>query len=171
MARRIGLLAVAVVLFMASMAVPGWRRLCYQPLDLLGAKQSSPALLEQSLVVVPGVRDVVQGITQEITRREEFDPLTYAAHAGLGRLLGSARCDSVATGLQWLKAGAHAHSPEQVEAVAKGIAEARAASGLVTEFDTALCGYVSQGFSTTEQVIGAEQGGVECGLDKVYAPE
>jgi hypothetical protein len=171
MARRIGLFAVAMVLFMGSMAVPGWRRLCHQPLDLSGAERSSPAFLELSLVVVPGVRDVVRGIIQEITRREELEPVTYAAHAGLGRLLGSAGCDSVATGLQWLKAGAHAHSPEQVEAIAKGIAEARAASGIVTDFDTALCGYVSHGFSTTEQVIGAEQGGVECGLDKAYAPD
>jgi len=129
------------------------------------------ALVEQGLVVAPNVRDVVQAITQQITQREDFDPLTYAAHAGLARLLGGAKCDSVATGLQWLKAGAHAHSPEQVEAIAKGIAAARAASGTVTEFDAALCGYVSHGFSTTEQVIGAEQGGVECGLDKAHAPE
>src|SRR5262249_11536203 len=146
-------------------------RLCHQPLDLSGTARTSSVHVAHSLVIASSVRDNVQAITQEITRREEFDPLTYAAHAGLGRLLGDARCDPVATGLQWLKAGAHAHSPEQVEAIAKGIAAARTASGAVTQFDTALCSYVSHGFSTTEQMLGAEQGGVECGLDRVHAPE
>src|SRR3954447_5055497 len=127
MERRLGFFAGAMVLVMGLMAVPGWQRLGHQPLDLSSAERSSLALVEQGLVVAPNVRDVLQAITQQITQREEFDPLTYAAHAGLGRLLGGAKCDSVATGLQWLKAGAHAHSPEQVEAIAKGIAAARAA--------------------------------------------
>src|SRR5438045_4286668 len=118
MARRLTFIAGAMVLIMGSMVVPAWQRLCHQPLDLSGAERSSLALVEQGLVVAPSLRDVVQAITQQITQREEFDSLTYAAHVGLGRLLGSANCDSGATGLQWLKAGAHAHSPEQVEAIA-----------------------------------------------------
>jgi len=64
------------------------------------------------------------------------------AHAGLGGLLRRGHCDPLATGLQWLKAGAHAHTPGQMEAVARGIAAARAASADPAQFDTALCGYV-----------------------------
>ena len=109
---------------------------------------------------------MLRALTQQITTHEEFDSLTYAAHTGLGRLLRRGHCDPVATGLQWLKAGAHAHSPAEVEAVAQGIGAARASSSDPMQFDTALCGYVGQGFSTGEQLAATEAGGIECGLDK-----
>ncbi|HLH22397.1 MAG TPA: hypothetical protein VK066_07725 [Chloroflexota bacterium] len=108
---------------------------------------------------------MIQALTHAITTHEDFDPATYAAHAALGWLLGRGGCDPVATGLQWLKAGAHAHSPAEVEAVAQGIAAARAASGDPAEFDAALCSYVGPAFSTGEQLTATEAGGVDCGLD------
>ncbi len=153
------------------MAVPSWQRLCQQPIDLARAERPPGALMAETAGAVPSLRDAARGLVQQITQREEFDPFTYAAHAGLGRLLGAAQCDPVATGLQWLKAGAHAHSADEVETVAQGIAAARAASGDGTQFDTALCGYVGHGFSTTEQLTATEAGGVECGLDQAPAPE
>jgi hypothetical protein len=76
----------------------------------------------------------------------------------------------VAVGVQWLKAGAHAHAPAEVAAVAQGIAAARATSIDPAQFDTALCGYVGEGFSTDEQLGATEAGGVDCGLDQEDLP-
>jgi hypothetical protein len=165
MARHVVRLFGAVGLVVGAVVVLTWPRLCDRPLDFARAEWSSPALVEQTVWALPGVREVVQALTQAIITHEEFDPLTYASHAGLGWLLSRSQCDPVATGVQWLKAGAHSHSPAQVEMVAQGIAAARAASDDPAQFDVALCSYVGQAFTTDEQLTATEGGGVECRLN------
>ena len=89
--------------------------------------------------------------------------VAWRAHVGLGTLLAGAGCARRATGLQWLKAAAHAPDVDGVARSARGIAAARAGAQAPT-VDDYLCGKLALegGFADPEQAQAARQSELPC---------
>jgi hypothetical protein len=116
-------------------------RLCERPLDTSGSTHV-PAWL---------------------ARIKEGDDVAFPAHMLLGTLLQAAGCDGVASGLQWLKAAAHARSAGEIERSAAGLRAVAAYLGSITALDEQLCPFVASGYANARQRQAADQAGLVCG--------
>jgi len=116
---QVALLALAAVL--ATVGALGFEVACSRPIDLNQAGPTAPGGVVDTFLVV--------------------SRLSYGAHAFIGALLGAAGCDGGAVGLQWLKAGWHAETPEQEAAVAAGLRRAVALAGGSQQLEQVVCPY------------------------------
>jgi hypothetical protein len=130
-----GALAVMVILAGAFLA-----RICLAPLDVSGTTQ----------------------IPTHVTTAKGNDGFAYSAHAGLGTALEAFRCSPTATGLQWLKAAAHARSEREASRAASGLAVARERSGAGEQWQSALCGFLGDGSVSPGQALALDEAGLRC---------
>jgi hypothetical protein len=86
------------------------------------------------------------------------DVARYWFHALLGRSLEVARCNPSASGLQWLKAAAHAHTPRQVQRAASGVARDLGRSRDPAQTRTVLCAALGASLSAPQAVVTAASG-------------
>jgi hypothetical protein len=84
--------------------------------EVLGSVVSADSLNATGALALPGWLD-------ELTHRSV---VAYPAHAALGTALEALDLSPSATGVQWLKAAAHATSDADIERTARGIAAAQA---------------------------------------------
>jgi hypothetical protein len=115
-------------------------RICVAPLDVSGTT-ATPAY---------------------VTTAKGNDQFAYSAHLGLATLLEAFHCSPTATGLQWLKAGAHARSPAEVSRTAHGLATARQRSGAGEPLESSLCGFLRGGFVSSGQAAAMVQADIRC---------
>ena len=99
-----------------------------------------------------------------LTRIKERDDVAFPAHALLGTMLHTARCHAAASGLQWLKAAAHARSAAEIERSAAGMRSSAACLGSVSALAAQLCPFVKGGFANPRQSQAAAQAGLACSL-------
>lgn len=130
--RRSHLLVVATML-LAPLLVAGYqeeRTICRQPVSLQPAMLAFAHRVEQqpaeagssSLGRVGAVfrRVAFQG-TVLLLRFKNQDGIAYPAHVAVAELLQYQRCSPYAIAVQWLKAGAHATTPQQDAVVDAGL--------------------------------------------------
>lgn len=131
-----------VVALLAPASALAAQRLCTAPLD------------------VSGTRDIPAWVRPV----KENDAIAYPAHVLLGTVLQATGCTPAATAVQWLKAAAHARTPDEVAQAAAGIREARARGDLTTEADRQrLCAYVRGPDVRPEQRAALAQADLNCG--------
>src|SRR4051794_33975044 len=114
-----------------SLVVPllALHRLCEQPLDVSGNTRLPEWLME-------------------VKERDEF---AYPLHVALGTMLCWIRCEPTASGVQWLKAAAHARTPEDVARAAAGLRQASQRFTTPQVLADQLCSYVPRGFARPAQ--------------------
>jgi len=115
-------------------------RICLAPLDVSGTTQT-PAY---------------------VATAKGNDGFAYSAHAGLATALEAFRCSPTATGLQWLKAAAHARSEREISRAAGGLAVAQERSGAGEQWQSAICGFLRDGFASPGQVLALGEAGMRC---------
>ena len=115
-------------------------RICIAPLDVSGTNRT-PAY---------------------VMTAKANDQFAYSAHVRLAAALEAFHCSPTATGLQWLKAAAHAHLGPEVSLAAGGLAAARERSGAGDEWQSALCAFLPDGFASSGQALAVVQSGMRC---------
>jgi hypothetical protein len=90
------------------------------------------------------------------------DEVSFTAHATLGTALDALGCDAGATGLQWLKAAAHARDAGDVARAGDGLQVAARRLGSTQALTMRLCPYVSRGYVNSNQKQAAELAGLSC---------
>ena len=90
------------------------------------------------------------------------DAIAYPAHVALAMALEAFRCSATATGLQWLKAAAHARSAAEVARAASGLAAVRERSSAAEPVQTALCEFLRGGIASASQARAMAQAGISC---------
>jgi hypothetical protein len=130
-------IALSIVVILGIAAVV---RVCAAPVDVSGTTQPPPV----------------------VTSAKGNDAIAYPAHVALATTLEAFRCSATATGLQWLKAAAHARSPAEVEQVASGLVAARQRSGTDDQLRSALCEFVRAGFASDGQARAMAQADMSC---------
>jgi hypothetical protein len=93
---------------------------------------------------------------------KSYDAFWYTSHSVLGTILNDAGCSPLAAGLQWLKAGAHANTEQEVETVGQGLTAARSRAGQPEPFDARLCRYVAGKFASPQQQAATRLAGISC---------
>jgi hypothetical protein len=88
--------------------------------------------------------------------------LLFTMHAGLARALDAVHCSPVASGVQWLKAGAHGSAPELNQQVIDGFARARARSSDPAATAADICAFVTPGSFRQRQLDDLRQAGLPC---------
>ena len=133
-----GVLIVAGIVLFGALAT----RTCAQPTDISGTTRL-PAWL---------------------TALKNRDEIAYPAHAILGTLLDDAGCPPVVAGLQWVKAGAHARTEQEIEAAGAGLTSARTRASQAETFDAELCRFIGSGFANPRQEAVVRRSGLDCRL-------
>lgn len=90
------------------------------------------------------------------------DEIAYPAHVALGTILQRAGGDSVAVGLQWLKAAAHARTAEEIDKVGNGLARAVRRSPNPERVTEEICSYLQGGVTGPRQAAALDDAGVSC---------
>jgi hypothetical protein len=105
-----------------------------------------------AIVLDDEIADVHQvlPVPPALQRLTRSDHLAYPVHAALGRALNRAGRWPSSAGVQWLKALAHARSPEETVRAAEGIARAMQSDGEPGRVAAQLCSLASQG-ATAQQ--------------------
>ena len=132
--------SIVVVVLLAASAGAVSVQACREPVDVSGSLARSSWL------------DAVK----------QYDGFWYRSHVVVGTLLADAGCSPLATGLQWLKAGAHARTEQDVEMVGRGLAAARTRADHAPTFDTWLCQYLAGDFTRSQQQAAAHLAGLDC---------
>ena len=135
------LLAAGAVLALAlALVVPYGQLACREPIDVSGTTR-----LPAWLVAI-----------------KERDELAYPAHAIVGAVLTQAGCSPIAAGLQWLKAGAHARTEQEIMTAEQGLSVARARADPTETFDARLCAYMVDGYANAQQEAVTRGAGLRC---------
>jgi hypothetical protein len=134
--------AAGTVLSITVLALLGWavHRVCNEPMDLSGTS-SVPAWLSTF---------------------KQRDEIAFPVHAALGNVLSALDCDPLVSGLQWLKAAAHARSPAEIALTSSGLQNAAQRLGSSQALADRLCRFVARGYAGANQREVAEQAGVVC---------
>jgi hypothetical protein len=132
----LGVLLIIGIVLVGTLA----NRMCAQPTDISGTTRL-PAWL---------------------TALKNRDEIAYPLHAILGTLLNDAGCPPVVAGLQWVKAGAHTRTEQDIEAAGTGLASSRARAGQPEAFDAALCQFIGSGFANPRQEAVVRRSGLDC---------
>ncbi len=130
------------LLSVTVLALLGWsvHHLCAEPIDLSGTN-SVPTWL---------------------SALKQHDGIAFPVHAALGTVLSMLNCDPAASGLQWLKAAAHARSPAEIALTSRGLRDAAQRLGSSQAPTDRLCSFVTRGYAGTSQRQAVEQAGLVC---------
>jgi hypothetical protein len=141
---RAALVALGALLLLITVVISGGfaARVCAEPLDVSGTRS----------------------LPRVVSLMKQIDEIAYPAHAVLGLALEGLDCDPLATGLQWLKAAAHARSAVDVSRAAAGMARAELRSSDVGRFRTRLCAFVGRTYARPEQASAVREAGLTCSL-------
>jgi len=135
------LLVVGAVLALVLVLVVSYGQLaCREPIDVSGTTR-----LPDWLVAL-----------------KERDEIAYPAHAIVGAVLNQAGCSPIAVGLQWLKAGAHARTEQEIMTAEQGLSVARARADPTATFDARLCAFMTDGYANTQQEAVTRGAGLRC---------
>jgi hypothetical protein len=96
---------------------------------------------------------------------KENDAVAYPAHVALATTLEAFHCSATATGLQWLKAAAHARSAAEVARAASGLSAARQRSSAADPLGSALCEFLRGGTASAGQASALAQAGIVCPVE------
>jgi hypothetical protein len=162
----LGLLLVLTVPFAAY----GVRQVCRQPVSvqpqLLALQRqlavpatghsAPPSVLSRLLSA--GRTRLAQG-TGLLVRLKNRDAVAYPAHVALAEALAALHCSPYAVAVQWLKAGAHATTPQQDDVVQSGLRRQAPAVGGAPALATYLHRYLDpnydpRGRSTLDRLAG-----------------
>ena len=91
---------------------------------------------------------------------KEADAIAFPAHENIARALRAAQCPPSVSGLQWIKAAAHARSPAENEKVIDGLRADVRRSASDGELAQELCPFVQQ--PVREQRQDLETAGLPC---------
>jgi hypothetical protein len=97
-----------------------------------------------------------------LIRIKEQDDVAFPAHALLGAVFRVAGCNAAASGLQWLKAAAHARNPGEVEQSVAGLRSAAQCLGSVAALAERLCPLVHGGYANVRQRRAVDGAGLGC---------
>ena len=117
-----------------------------------------PAHVRAQLVDASGVTHVASWLAAV----KEVDEVAFAAHAALGRSFCLLACDPAASGLQWLKAAAHARTPAQAARASEGLQKAAERIGSAQALADRLCRFVADGYANRNQQQIVEEAGLTC---------
>jgi hypothetical protein len=95
-------------------------------------------------------------------RFERRDDVAFQSHAVFGAALCTIVCDPSGSGLQWLKAAAHARNAEEVARSAQGLRTAAQRSASETRLAEVLCPLITVDFRGENQRLALEQAGIPC---------
>jgi len=99
-----------------------------------------------------------------LTVLKERDELAFPAHAALGNILTVLGCSPAASGLQWLKAAAHARTPPEITLASDGLLAVAEHFGSSQALSVVLCPFVAGGYARPSQQQAAERAGLVCSL-------
>ena len=124
--------ALAVLALLVGLAgALGFGVACSYPLDFNGVEPMAPG-----------------GTVDELLQQSQ---LSFTAHALAGSLLGAARCNGGAVGLQWLKAAWHAGGAADEARAGAGLRQAVALEGSPEALQAVLCAYFPNGVLPNQQ--------------------
>jgi hypothetical protein len=127
--------AILAWLTCVAVAAPigvGARQVCLRPVSLTPLLTPDDGALPPGADIDPLLMPVSGGqkvllksfVDAGAPARTLTDSLYYWSHAALGSALATGRCDPAASGVQWVKAAAHAASVAEADRVAGGVARA-----------------------------------------------
>jgi len=135
------LLVVGALLALALMLIISYgQQACSEPIDVSGTTR-----LPAWLVAI-----------------KERDEIAYPSHALVGTILNDAGCSPTAVGLQWLKAGAHARTEQEIMTAEQGLSVARARADPTETFDARLCAFMTNGYANAQQEAITRGAGLRC---------
>lgn len=130
-------LVTGIVLVAAALTVA---RICSTPIDVSGTT-SLPAW----------VRAV-----------KERDEIAFPAHLLLARSLTTLGCSPEAIALQWIKAAAHARTPEDLATTRDGLRSTTSPAGVATRVADDLCRRLGSRYASQAQQATVEEAGIDC---------
>lgn len=176
--QALNLLRLALALLLPLLIVPVLltgvvaARVCTEPLDVTSVRQrldrdlarlrsepSRPPFIEAS--ALPFSLPHAQTLEEFVDDVLASDVARYWFHAALGRSLEYARCSPTASGLQWLKAAAHAHTPRQVQRATAGLVRDLARSRDPAQTRSVLCAALG-GYPNAPQTVVTAAAGLAC---------